>query len=374
MGARDRDRDLLAFELDEIDALDPRVDEEEGLLAERGRLRQIDGLRAAAGAGAEALAPEGDSVGAALALGEAERLADAVAGADPELDALAARVRSLRIEADDLAAELRRYVDGLEAEPGRLEEVEARLDQYDRLKRKHGGTVEAVLAHADRCRRELELLDSSEVAVGETEAALEQARGEEAAMAGKLTAARRTAAPKLAKRVLAELKQLAMEDAAFEVTLAPRDERGPLGAERVEFAIAPNRGVPAAPLRETASGGEMSRAMLALLTASGAAGGATLVFDEVDAGIGGQTARAVGERLRGLAEGRQVICITHLPQIASLARRHFRIAKSAKGNLARTSVEALADDALVGELVRMLGADGTDTGARRHAEELLAAA
>jgi DNA repair protein RecN (Recombination protein N) len=374
MGARDRDRDLLAFELDEIDALDPRVDEEEGLLAERGRLRQIDGLRAAAGAGAEALAPEGDSVGAALALGEAERQADAVAGADRELDALAGRVRSLRIEADDLAADLRRYVDGLEAEPGRLEEVEARLDQYDRLKRKHGGSVEAVLAHADRCRRELELLDSSEVALGETEAALEKARAEEAALAGKLTAARRAAGPKLAKRVLAELKHLAMEDAAFEVTLAPRDELGPLGAERVEFAIAPNRGVPAAPLRETASGGEMSRVMLALLTASGAAGGATLVFDEVDAGIGGQTARAVGERLRALAEGRQVICITHLPQIASLARRHFRIAKSAKGDLARTSVEALAEDALVGELVRMLGADGADAGARRHAEELLAAA
>jgi DNA repair protein RecN (Recombination protein N) len=375
IGARDRDRDLLAFELDEIDTLDPRVDEEEALMAERGRLRQLDGLRAAAGAGAEALAPSaGDGVGAALALGEAERLADAVAGADPELDALAVRVRSLRIEADDLAAELRRYSEGLEAEPGRLEEVEARLDQYDRLKRKHGGTVEAVLAHAERCRHELELLDSSEVALGETEAALEKARSEEAALAAKLSAARKSAAPKLSKRVLAELRQLAMGDAAFEVTLEPRDALGPAGAERVEFAIAPNPGVPAAPLRETASGGEMSRAMLALLTASGAAGGATLVFDEVDAGIGGQTARAVGERLRALAEDRQVICITHLPQIASLARRHFRIAKSAKGDLARTSVEALAEDALVGELVRMLGADGSDAGARRHAEELLAAA
>ena len=118
----------------------------------------------------------------------------------------------------------------------------------------------------------------------------------------------------------------------------------------------------------------MSRAMLALLTASGAAGGATLVFDEVDAGIGGQTARAVGERLRALAEGRQVICITHLPQIASLARRHFRIAKSARGQVARTSVEALGTDDLVGELVRMLGAETSDRGARKHAEELLAAA
>ena len=374
-GARDRDRDLLAFELDEIDALEPRVDEEEALVAERGRLRQIDGLRAAAGAGAEALAPaDAEAGGAAPALGEAERLADAVAGADAELDGLAARMRTLRIEADDLAAELRRYADGLEAEPGRLEEVEARLEAYDRLKRKHGGSVEAVLAHAERCRDELERLEGSEIAMADAEAALVAARAEQADLAAKLTAARRSAAPKLSKRVLAELRQLAMEDAAFEIELDQREDLGPAGAERVEFRIAPNPGVPAAPLRETASGGEMSRAMLALLTASGAAGGATLVFDEVDAGIGGQTARAVGERLRALADGRQVVCITHLPQIASLARRHFRIAKSAKGELARTSVEALGDHDLVGELVRMLGADSSDAGARRHAEELLAAA
>src|SRR4051794_1385188 len=199
VGARDRDRDLLAFELDEIDALEPRVDEEATLLAERGRLRQLDGLRAAAGAGAEALAPSGgDGAGAALALGEAERLADAVAGADPELDALARRLGSLRIEADDLAAELRRYAEGLEEEPGRLEEVEARLDQYDRLMRKHGGTVEAVLAHAERCREELALLEGSEVALADAEGELTAARKEERTLAAKLTKVRRIAAPKLA--------------------------------------------------------------------------------------------------------------------------------------------------------------------------------
>ena len=175
-GARDRDRDLLAFELDEIDELDPRVEEEEALLAERGRLRQIDGLRAAAGAGAEAIAPEaGDGVGAALALGEAERLADAVAGADPELDALAERLRAVRIEAEDLGAELRRYAGGLEAEPGRLEEVEARLEQYDRLRRKHGGSVESVLAHAEHCRAELARLERSDDDEARLEAELKAA-------------------------------------------------------------------------------------------------------------------------------------------------------------------------------------------------------
>jgi DNA repair protein RecN (Recombination protein N) len=372
-GARDRDRDLLAFELDEIEDLGPDAEEETALLAERGRLRQIDGLRAAAGTGAEAIAPE-DGGGAVIALGEAERLADAVAGADPELDRLAERLRALRIEADDLGAELRSYANGLEAEPGRLEEVEARLEQYDRLRRKHGGSVESVLAHAEHCRAELERLERSDDDEARASSELERAAEEEATLARKLSKARTKAAPQLAERVLEELSQLAMEGAEFAVDLVPRDELGPAGAERVEFVIAPNPGVPAMPLRDTASGGETSRAMLALLTAAGAAGDTTLVFDEVDAGIGGQTARAVGERLRALAEGRQIVCITHLPQIASLARRHFRIEKSAETDLARTTVEALDDSDLVAELCRMLGADSSDDGARRHAEELLAAA
>jgi DNA repair protein RecN (Recombination protein N) len=132
--------------------------------------------------------------------------------------------------------------------------------------------------------------------------------------------------------------------------------------------------VPAAPIRDAASGGELSRVMLALMTVAGAGESRTLVFDEVDAGIGGHTARAVGEQLRGLAQGRQVLCITHLPQIASLANRHFRIEKEAAGELARTTVERLEEDLVLDELVRMLGADAKDAGARRHAEELLAAA
>jgi DNA repair protein RecN (Recombination protein N) len=372
-GARDRDRDLLAFELDEIEDLGPDPGEAAALLAERGRLRQIDGLRAAAGAGAEAIAPD-DGIGAVVALGEAERLADAVAGADPQLDELAERLRALRIEADDLGAELRRYAGGLEAEPGRLEEVEARVEQYDRLRRKHGGSVESVLAHAEHCRAELARLERSDDDEARAEAELEQAVDEESTLAKRLSKARAAAAPRLAERVLDELSQLAMEGAEFAVELLPREELGPAGAERVEFVIAPNPGVPATPLRETASGGETSRAMLALLTAAGAAGDTTLVFDEVDAGIGGQTARAVGERLRALAEGRQIVCITHLPQIASMARRHFRIEKSAEEDLARATVEALGDSDVVAELCRMLGADTSDAGARRHAEELLAAA
>jgi DNA repair protein RecN (Recombination protein N) len=164
-----------------------------------------------------------------------------------------------------------------------------------------------------------------------------------------------------------------MPDATFRIALEPR-EPGPSGADAAEFLIAPNPGVPAGALRETASGGELSRVMLALLGVANAEGGATLVFDEVDAGVGGHTARAVGSQLRALAEGRQVLCITHLPQIASLAARHFSIAKDAGADPARTTVTELHDGAVVAELVRMLGADADDVGARRHARELLRAA
>ena len=373
-GTRDRDLDLLSFEIGEIDELDPSEEEKQSLVAERSRLRQLDGLLAAAGAGAEAIAPSGDDPGVAALLAGTESLAQAVTGADPELDALAERLAALRLEAEDLGAELRRYADSLEAEPGRLDVVEERLELYDRLERKHGGTVAAVLAHAERCRAERTRLERAEVETELAEAALVEARAERDQLAGRLGAARRKAAPKLAEQVLEELSSLAMEGASFEVVFEPREEVGPSGAERVELMLAPNPGVPAAPIREAASGGELSRVMLALMTVAGTGESRTLVFDEVDAGVGGQTARAVGERLRALGDTRQVLCITHLPQIAALASAHFRIEKSAETDTALTTVEALQGDGVVAELCRMLGAEATDKAARRHAKDLLAAA
>ena len=374
-GNRERDLDLLRFELGEIDELKPAEDDERSLLEERERLRRIDALRAAAAAGAEALSPEaGEGPGAALLLAEAERPADAVAGVDGELDALTERLRALRIEAEDLAGELRRYGETLEAEPGRLERVEDRLSAYDRLRRKHGGSVASVLEHAERCRAEIARLEGAGIATERAEADLAEAMAERDELARRAGRKRREAAPKLAGEVLNELASLAMEDAAFEVLVEERGEPGPAGAERVELMLAPNAGVPAAPVRDAASGGELSRVMLALMTVAGARGAATLAFDEVDAGVGGQTARAVGERLRRLGAERQVLCITHLPQIAALADRHFRIEKSAAGKVARASVERIEDGAVVEELCRMLGADSSDAGARRHAEELLEAA
>ena len=246
----------------------------------------------------------------------------------------------------------------------------------DRLKRKHGGTIAAVLEHAAACRARHAELAGVEEAIEDTERELEALRAE-LEQGGGGAAARRAARPasSLADAVRERLAALAMDGAEFTAALSPRDDGfGPTGADEVEFLIAPNPGVPAGPLRETASGGELSRVMLALMGAAAEAGPATLVFDEVDAGIGGQTARAVGEQLRALAAGRQVICITHLPQIASLADRHFTIVKDTSGETARTTVTELRKGDVVGEIVRMLGADREDAAARRHAKELLKAA
>jgi DNA repair protein RecN (Recombination protein N) len=373
-GTRDRELDLLRFELEEIESVGPSESEEAGLLAERERLRRLDALVAAAGGGAEAIAPESGESGVGALLAEAERLAGSVAGVDPPLDELAGRLATLRIEADDLGAELRGYASTLEGEPGRLEELEARLDLYDRLRRKHGGSVASVLAHAEECRQKRDVLESVEVELGRTQAALAEAVSERDRLAAELTAARTEAAPRLAERVRAELETLALEGAEFEVLLDPRDEIGAGGAERVELLLAPNPGVPAAPLREAASGGELSRVMLALMTVAGAAESRTIVFDEVDAGVGGQTARAVGERLRALGQLHQVLCITHLPQVAAQAESHFRIEKTLDAEPALTTVEALEGDGVVEELCRMLGAGASDKAARQHARDLLAAA
>jgi DNA repair protein RecN (Recombination protein N) len=369
---RERELDLLEFELAEIDAAAPDEAEEAELLAARGRLRHLEALRAAALGAAEAAAPdEGTGATALLAAGGAGL--DGATGVDPALDALAERWRALTIEAGDVAGDLRRYAEGLEGDPAALQATEERLAVLDRLKRKHGGTVAAVLHHAAACRARRDELAGAEVALAEAGAALAGARAALGEHAAALRAARAEAAPRLAAAVRERLQELAMEGAAFAIELEGR-EPGPAGADAVEFLIAPNAGVAAGPLREVASGGELSRVMLAILSVANAGGAATLVFDEIDAGIGGHTARAVGAQLRALAAGRQLVCITHLPQIASLASRHFSIAKDPAAEPARTTVSPLDEPAVVAELVRMLGADASDVTARRHARELLRAA
>jgi DNA repair protein RecN (Recombination protein N) len=405
-GARERELDLLEFELAEIDAAAPEEQEHDELLAARERLRRLDALCSAAAGGAEALAPDSsDAAGVSTLLAGAGAEIEALAGVDPRLDALGERARALAIEADDLARELRAYAE--DSELGRsggreltLERVEERLAALERLMRKHGGDIAGVLEHAARARaRHLEIA-GAEVALEEVEEALPRAQALLDEHVETLRAARRAAAPPLEAGVREQLAARAMPDATFSVALSPR-EAGPSGADAVEFLIAANPGVPPGPLREIASGGELSRVMLALIAACADAGAArrgggaksgsrsararrepsrptgrseTLVFDEVDAGIGGHAARAVGVRLRELGQTRQVLCITHLPQIASLGERHFAIVKQTSHEQAVTTVVQLDEREVVSELVRMLGADAEDAVARRHARDLRRAA
>jgi DNA repair protein RecN (Recombination protein N) len=382
-GARERELDLVSFELGEIEAAAPSLEEEAALAAERDRLRHLELLQAAAAGGVDAITPESGP-------GVTERLAAAAlplqrAGEiDPRLAELAQRLSALRYEADDLGGELRGYLDEL-AEQGasreRFEAVEERLAVLARLQRKHGGDVAAVLAHAEYCRARRDELEHADEALERAEQELGTARAELDRLARRVGRQRRQAAPALAAAVRERLVELAMADARFEIELSPRPGGcGPRGAEAIEMRIAANPGSPPGPLREIASGGELSRVMLALLSvahgepATDAAESALLVFDEIDAGIGGHTARAVGEHLRGLAEGRQILCITHLPQVAALAQRHFRIVKDTAVEPATTTVTTLDGDQVVGELVRMLGAGSEDSAASEHARELLRAA
>jgi DNA repair protein RecN (Recombination protein N) len=370
-GARDRELDLLQFELAEIEAAEPSEDEESDLTARRDRLRHVEALRGAALGASEAIVA--DEGGVAAVLSAAGAPLDGVDGVDGSLDALSARWRALAIEADDLAADLRSYGEGLDAEDGGLDEIEERLAAWDRLKRKHGGSIASVLAYAAECRDRIADLDRAEVALEDAQAELAGAREARAGLAKELHKARAKAAKTLAVDVRSRLADLAMEAATFTIDLEDR-EAGPTGTDAVEFLISPNPGVPAAPLRETASGGELSRVMLSLMGAANDGSAAVLVFDEIDAGIGGHTARAVGEQLRTLSSGRQVLCITHLPQVASMATRHFSISKSTDNLSTLTTVTELAEKQVVTELVRMLGAPADDVAARRHAKELRKAA
>jgi DNA repair protein RecN (Recombination protein N) len=382
-GARERELDLITFELQEIEAAGPSEHEEAELIAERHRLRHLDALQAAVAAAGEALTPEAGGGVRELLASPVQEL-EAASGLDRTLSPLAERLSTLAYEAEDLGAELRSYaleLDGGEVgRPGRLEEVDERLQLFARLKRKHGGSIAEVLDHATRCSRRREELEQADVALEGAQRELASGREELERLAAELSERRQAAAPELATAVRRRLSELAMPDATFGVRLLPRaDGCGPRGAETVEFEISVNLGVPGGPLREIASGGELSRVMLALLSVGHGDGirgpdSALLVFDEVDAGIGGHTARVVGEHLRALARGRQILCITHLPQVASLADRHFRIEKHSDGGSATTSVSELSGDGVVSELVRMLGAGEGDRAASQHARQLLQAA
>jgi DNA repair protein RecN (Recombination protein N) len=328
---------------------------EASLLLERERLRHLTELAEGAGAAAEELSPdEGD--GAALLAARAERAIAPLERLAPELAAAAAELRDVGARLTDVAAELRSFLDSLEAEPGRLEQIEGELERISDAKRRFAcASYEELLERAGVARTELEAREAGADPAAEAEAALAQAQARVDELAAELHDARTAAIPRFADAVASELRGIGLGDGEFLVELTAQPTApgvGITGKDTVTFLIRPNPGLPFAPVAETASGGELSRIALAIAAAAG--GKMTLVFDEIDAGIGGQTAHAVAETLRRLAERAQVLTITHLPQIATVADRHFSVEK-VPGDPTHTRIERLDDDRRQEEIRRMLG-------------------
>jgi DNA repair protein RecN (Recombination protein N) len=325
---------------------------EEDLRGERERLRRVSELGAATGAAVDAIAPE-DGEGAAEAIAVAEHALAPLETLAPELARAAAELRDAEVRLRETATELRSFLASLEAEPDRLEQVEAELDKIATAKRRFRVTTyHELLARADEARRELEGAgDGVDAATAATQARI-AAEEKVTGLTGELARARREAVGPFAERVAAELESVGFGEREFAVELVER-ETGPTGSDEARFLLRPNAGFGFAPIAEIASGGELSRVALAIAAVGG---GETMVFDEIDAGVGGRTAHAVGDALRRLAERAQVVTITHLPQIASLADRHFRVEKVA-GDPTRTAIEPLEDDERRRELQRMLGGE-----------------
>jgi DNA repair protein RecN (Recombination protein N) len=326
----------------------PEVEDE--LRAERERLRHVTELAQGAAGAAASLAPE-DGEGATDLVAAAERAVAPLERLAPELAVAADALRQIEVQLRETASELRGFLASLEADPGRLEQVEAELDRLADLKRRYRAqTFEELLERASAARVELAALDDGRDPVEAADAAREAAESQVARIHADLRAARREAAEPFAAAVAAELRGIGLGDGEFRVELMERDP-GATGADDVRFLIRPNAGLPFGPVAETASGGELSRIALAI---AAVAGGETMVFDEIDAGIGGTTAHAVAETLRRLAERAQVVTITHLPQIASVAERHFRVEK-VPGDPTHTQIEQLGDHERRDEVERMLG-------------------
>jgi DNA repair protein RecN (Recombination protein N) len=362
--ARERERklDVLRFQLGEIDAAKLVPGEDERLGAEAERLRHLETLRERVSAATAALVGDADALGL---IGAAQREVKAGGKYDPQLESLSADLGAALDALKAVTRELEDYLEGLDADPGRLEEVEARLALIERLERKYGEGIPAVLEFAEGARAELRELEGAEDRLAELKAEREAAWKRLLEVGQALSAARRKAAESLSKRVGAEIRGLGMPSARFSVGLSELAEPGPDGLEEVQLLFSANPGAPQAPLEKAASGGELSRVMLALALLTGSEAD-TVVFDEVDAGIGGEAAWAVADRLARLAERRQVLVVTHLPQIAARAQTHYQVVK--EGN--RVHIGRVLQDERVRELARMLSGSYSEA-ALEHAKELL---
>lgn len=379
--------DLLRFQVEEIDAARLSPGEEEELLARRAVLANAERLLAGTAAAVAALY-EGGAGRPALAA-ELARLAaelSALGAWDGQLAPYGEQLQAVAWQVEEVARALRRYRDGIAVDPAELAAVEERLDLLRRLKKKYGDTVAQVLQYREEAAAELDRLAAAEETAAGLEERLAQARRELAALAGELSSRRQAAARAMEARVEAELAELGMEGARFQVEIARQPRDGGLavggaevawdasGIDRVEFLFSANPGEPPRPLTRVASGGEAARLMLALKTVLAEADQVpTLVFDEVDTGIGGRAALVVGRKLAGLARVRQVFCVTHLAAVAARADVHYRVAKGGEGGRTVVSARRLAPEERVAEIARMLGG-GAGEAALEHARAMLAEA
>lgn len=367
---RARREDYLRFALEEIEAVSPRVGELEQLEADKKRLRSVaelaDGVARAEGS------LYSDDGAVVDAVGRVQRELLRLAELDGRLGSLSGQAAGVLAELEELARELGRYQGSLEADPDRLVEVEDRLELIKKLVRKHGGSVEAVLEAQARMAEELDGFEHEEVRRADLNAALEDAIARRREVARELSAARQKVVRNLENAIKRELAALSMEKTQIRVELTALGEPNARGAETAELLISPNPGEPLRPLRKTASGGELSRVLLAIkhvLANRGAVG--SYIFDEIDTGIGGAVADVLGAKLRQVAGSTQVICVTHLPQVAAWGEVHFKVEKHEVEGRTVTHVHRLGAEQRVEELARMLGGVTITARTRELAEEML---
>jgi DNA repair protein RecN (Recombination protein N) len=377
--------DLLRFQIGEIESAGLRPGEEEDLATERNLLVNAERLSSLASAAYDALqggtAPAVDSVGVAVSA------ANDVAGIDPELAGLAERLQSAQYEIEDIAGELRRYRDAVEYDPQRLEAIEERLDLLTRLRRKYGPTLADVIAFGEGVRAELMDVENLDERIAALEHDVQAVEGEASQLAGELSRARAEAATALTSAMAEALQGLGLKGTSFEVQMERQEAQDGLavgaegryaysatGIDGVSFLVSFNPGESLKPLERVASGGETSRFLLALKSVlAGADRIPTLVFDEVDVGVGGRRAMDVGQRMRSLAGSHQVLTITHMPQIAALADQHLTVLKAVRDGRTTVDVRALETGERVAEIAEMMSGTGSEA-ARRNAEELLESA
>ncbi|MEU6552362.1 DNA repair protein RecN [Streptomyces sp. NPDC046915] len=387
---RAQEADMLRYGLDEVAGVEPRAGEDVELAEEAERLGHAEALASAATAAHAALAanpedPEG--IDAATLVAGAHRALEAVRSHDPALAALADRIGEIGILLGDVAGELAGYADDLDADPLRLAAVEERRAALTALTRKYGDDINAVLAWAEQGAARLTELDGDDERIGELTAERDALRAELGGLAQALTDARTEAAERFAAAVTAELASLAMPHArvSFDIRQTEDPEGaevggrtvayGPSGVDEVELLLAPHPGAPPRPIAKGASGGELSRVMLAVeVVFAGTDPVPTYLFDEVDAGVGGKAAVEIGRRLARLAKTAQVVVVTHLPQVAAFADRQLLVEKTNDGSVTRSGVKVLEGEERIRELSRMLAGQEDSETARAHAEELLATA